>query len=69
MQRWYRGDEAAEQLRAVVETVGGHATLYRGASAIQRFHPLPGAAARLQERIRQAFDPHGVLNRRDGVSA
>jgi glycolate oxidase FAD binding subunit len=68
-QRWYRGNESAERIRAAVEAAGGHATLFRGPPGIERFHPLPAVAARLQERIRQAFDPHGILNRRSGVAA
>jgi glycolate oxidase FAD binding subunit len=63
-QRWYRSDEPAERIRAAAAEAGGHATLFRGPPGIARFHPLPAAAARLQERIRRAFDPHGVLNRR-----
>jgi len=62
-QRWYRGDEPPERIRTAVEAAGGHATLFHGQTGIARFHPLPPAAARLQERIRLAFDPHGILNR------
>ena len=62
-QRWYRGEEAAARIRAVVEAAGGHATLYRGPTGVARFHPLPPVAAQLQQRIRTAFDPHGILNR------
>jgi glycolate oxidase FAD binding subunit len=62
-QRWYRGDEAPEAIRAAAAAAGGHATLFRGPAGIARFHPLPAAAAQLQERIRRAFDPHDILNR------
>ncbi|MEJ2401085.1 MAG: glycolate oxidase subunit GlcE [Xanthomonadales bacterium] len=63
-QRWYRGAEAPDRVRSVTAAAGGHATLFRGPPGIERFHPLPDAAAQLQARIRQAFDPHGILNRR-----
>ena len=62
-QRWYRGDPAVEVVRAAAAASGGHATLFHGPAGIGRGHPLPGTAARLQERIRRAFDPHDILNR------
>lgn len=70
---WYRparadaADAGAAQVRgALAMRSGGHATLIR-ASAEQRgrvdvFQPLPPAHAALAERVRQSFDPAGILN-------
>jgi len=62
-QRWYRGEAAPDAIREATQAAGGHATLFRGPPGVARFHPLPEAAARLQERIRAAFDPQGIINR------
>ena len=61
-QRWYSGPEPHETIRATVEACGGHATLFRGGGEFPKFHPLPKAMRRLQDRIRLAFDPHGLFN-------
>ena len=61
-QRWYSGPESEASIRETLEACGGHATLYRGDDAVPRFHPLPKAMRLLQDRIRQAFDPHGLFN-------
>lgn len=66
-QRWLRGDPErdaateAEALRAAAAAAGGHATLFRGSGA-PAFHPLPRAMQALQERVKQALDPAGILN-------
>ncbi len=64
-QRWLKGARAgAEEIRRSVAAAGGHATLYRapdkGAGA---FHPQGAAIARINERLRRAFDPAGIFNR------
>ena len=41
---------------------GGHATLFRGDSDYERFHPMAPALQRMQRRIKQAFDPDGLFN-------
>ena len=60
------GNGNAAAIRTVLETTGGHATLYRGSpslrAAIEVFQPLPGPLAALTSRLKAAFDPHGVLN-------
>jgi glycolate oxidase FAD binding subunit len=60
--RWYSGPESAEEIRRVAEAANGHAILFRGESEDERFHPLQPAMQRLQQRVRQAFDPHGLFN-------
>lgn len=61
-QRWYTGSEPADRIRAVAEAAGGHATLFRGEADAPRFQPLPPVLAQLHDRVRQAFDPHGLFN-------
>lgn len=56
----------AEAVRAALATCGGHATLWHG-SAERRaqmsvFHPQPPALAALSRRVKQSFDPLGILN-------
>jgi len=42
---------------------GGHATLYRAKDkSAGTFHPLPAPMLALHERLKQVFDPHGILN-------
>lgn len=61
--RWLRSDLPAKTIRDAVAQAGGHATLFRGGdreSAI--FHPLPEPLERLHHRVKDAFDPQGILN-------
>ncbi|MEO6945722.1 MAG: 2-hydroxy-acid oxidase, partial [Nitrobacter sp.] len=47
--------------------IGGHATLLRADEELRRtvdvFHPQAEGVAALAERVRQSFDPKGILNR------
>jgi glycolate oxidase FAD binding subunit len=64
----------AALIRATVERAGGHATLFRraplpaegatGPAGPEAFHPLKPAMMALQQRLKHAFDPHRVFNRR-----
>jgi glycolate oxidase FAD binding subunit len=59
-------DCSARELRHAVAAVGGHATLVRASPAarasIDPFQPETGALAALTRRVKENFDPHGVLN-------
>ena len=65
-------DAGAETVRCAVRPTGGHATLVRAPVEVRRrvpvFHPQPTGLAALSERVKQAFDPRGILNpgRMDG---
>ncbi|MFZ5718613.1 MAG: glycolate oxidase subunit GlcE [Pseudomonadota bacterium] len=56
---WLATEEPAENVRAVVRGLGGHALCLRGGEA---FGPREGALGALQSRVKAAFDPLGVLN-------
>jgi len=60
-------DAGAPLVRSTVAIVGGgHATLIRAPAAVRAaidvFEPEPAALAALTKRVRQGFDPQGVLN-------
>ena len=62
-QRWLKSDTSAATIRAVINKSGGHATLFRGGDRHgDVFHPLPPAMLAVQQRIKTAFDPHGIFN-------
>jgi glycolate oxidase FAD binding subunit len=59
-------DAGAVRLRALVAAHGGHATLIRAdtatRAAVPVFEPQPGPLGDLGRRVKQAFDPEGILN-------
>ena len=63
-QVWLRSDAPADQVRAATETLGGHATLWRGQTepAAPAFHPPSPGVARLNRQLKEALDPHHILN-------
>nr|WP_067294985.1 glycolate oxidase subunit GlcE [Marinobacterium profundum] len=62
-QRWYRGDASMAQMQQLAETAGGQVSLYRGGDRqADVMHPQARALQLLQQRLKQSFDPDGVLN-------
>lgn len=65
-QRWLRaaGDAAsAAAIRRAVQACGGHATLFRGGDKDAGvFQPLAPALARINARMKDAFDPARIFN-------
>jgi glycolate oxidase FAD binding subunit len=62
-QRWLWSYAESAEIRRVIVRMGGHATLCRGAIAgDEPFHPLVPEVEALHRRIKQAFDPAGILN-------
>jgi glycolate oxidase FAD binding subunit len=59
-------DAGAADVRRVIATHGGHATLVRAATqvraAVEVFQPLEAGLAKLSRRLKSAFDPAGILN-------
>ena len=60
--RWYATDASAEEVRTEAERAGGHASLFRGNTTQQVFHPLSQATQQIHHNLKQAFDPAGILN-------
>ena len=56
---WLLTEEPAAKVRAVTRALGGHALCLRGAAA---FGAREGPLGALQGRVKDAFDPLGVLN-------
>ncbi|MGR9106529.1 MAG: glycolate oxidase subunit GlcE [Gammaproteobacteria bacterium] len=62
-QRWFVSQDPAQTLFEVAQRFGGHASRFRSEKARdQVFQPLTGPEARLQARLKNAFDPHGIFN-------
>jgi glycolate oxidase FAD binding subunit len=59
-------DAGASLVRPTVAAAGGHATLIRAPAAVRAvvdvFEPQAAALAALTRRVRESFDPRGVLN-------
>ena len=59
-------DGGAAVVRGAVSETGGHATLVHAPDAVRAavppFQPLLGALAALSKRVKQGFDPKGILN-------
>lgn len=61
-QRWLISEAPATAIREAASSAGGHATLYRNGPREQVFQPLPASLLRIHQRLKQAFDPHGLFN-------
>lgn len=59
-------DAGAAIVRPAIAQCGGHATLIRAPAAVRAavavFEPQPGSLAALTKRVKESFDPNGVLN-------
>ena len=61
--RWVCGDVDPLAVRSTAERAGGHATLFRrGNGDAGVFHPLKPALMKIHRRLKEAFDPAGILN-------
>ena len=60
------GDAGSDDIRRIVATLGGHATLIRAAAGVRAgvdvFPPQEAAVARLNKGVKDSFDPLRVLN-------
>jgi len=59
-------EPGATAVREAVATIGGHATLVRASASLRAsldvFQPEPAPLAALSKRVKESFDPQGVLN-------
>jgi glycolate oxidase FAD binding subunit len=59
-------DAGAASIRRAVAALGGHATLIRAPAAVRAavdvFEPQPAPLAAVSKRVKESFDPKGVLN-------
>ena len=63
--RWLSGELDASAIRSSAAKLGGHATLFRGGDkSVGVFHPLAPALHKIHRRLKEAFDPAGILNPR-----
>lgn len=65
--RWFAPVEAiaADEVRRLAAAAGGHATLFYGDRAgTSVFQPLSPVLQRMHQRLKQQFDPAGILNPR-----
>jgi glycolate oxidase FAD binding subunit len=62
----FAGEPDAAAVRAAVTAAGGHATLVRAPAAVRAaldvFPPQDAGVAALSKRVKDSFDPKGVLN-------
>ena len=61
-ERWLKSDAPAAGIRAGAAAHGGYATLFSGDKSSGVFHPLPDALMKYHQRLKQQFDPRGILN-------
>ncbi|MDJ0950238.1 MAG: glycolate oxidase subunit GlcE [Alphaproteobacteria bacterium] len=60
------GEASVAAVRAAIGPTGGHATLWRAPVSVRAsvpvFQPQPEALAALSARVKESFDPKGILN-------
>ena len=62
-QRWVYSSETEKVIRALCDTHGGHATLFKGGDRDGNiFHPLTDGIHAIHKNLKSAFDPAGILN-------
>ena len=62
-QRWLKSDASANAIRAIAQTVGGHAICYSPqAESENPFMPLPAPLMRLHQSLKARLDPRAIFN-------
>lgn len=61
--RWLKSDAAQATIRSNSHLINGHCTLFRSTGSHNEiFQPLPAPLLKLHQRLKHAFDPHGIFN-------
>jgi glycolate oxidase FAD binding subunit len=66
-QRWHRGSLDPKAIKALAQSLGGHASVFRAKEKSEQMlsslkdHPLTAALVVIEERLRKSFDPKGVF--------
>jgi glycolate oxidase FAD binding subunit len=60
--RWLRTDSEPAAVFSTAAKAGGHASRFRTNQPGPRFQPLPGNLFAIHRALKQAFDPHRILN-------
>lgn len=61
--RWFKGDETADRIRHTLDTLDGHATLFRNnPTQLDPFHELSSGVMKVHRQLKMAFDPGFILN-------
>ena len=66
-QRWWKGHISPQEAKALAQSLGGHASVHRFNQKTDEMlsslkdNPLTAGLVPAQERLRKAFDPHGVF--------
>lgn len=61
--RWLKSSANARTMRNAAAAAGGHATLFRASDKSDGvFHPLAPALLKIHRRLKNNFDPAGILN-------
>ena len=62
-QRWLKTETPVNKIRELAKSLGGHATAYKHFNDdIEYFQPLDAINLKLQQRLKDAFDPACILN-------
>ena len=61
-QRWLKSEASAEQIRAIAQAAGGHATCYRQGLVDSPFQPLAPTLLRYHQQLKAQLDPQGIFN-------
>ncbi|MEM7400826.1 MAG: glycolate oxidase subunit GlcE [Pseudomonadota bacterium] len=60
--RWCKSDANEKLIREKANNVAGHATLFKSTGEAEIFHPLPITIMNIHKKLKQVFDPAGILN-------
>ena len=61
--RWLSTDETEKNIRAELDSLDGHATLFKNHNTdTSTFHPLNAGLLNIHKQLKTAFDPENILN-------